>query len=332
MQYRASRQEVTGLVVNQKINVRREYRHNVRAMVHSLIKTGSFQLYGAAEKGGAVIIAKRNGSINELQGMLGFIDSVDVHNHKSSAEPGPFELASKELMYKQFLIYKDFYSAQSPVIICEGGTDNIYLTHAIRSLAAEFPELAEITQEGKKRLKIRLYKYPQSSTARILGLGDGGSGVLNNFIATYTRETDRFTAPGLKNPVIIFYDNDSGAKPIRAAIGNASKKKVKGTEPFVHVVKNMYAVATPLLNGAAESKVEDFFDDATRQIVINGKAFHSGNDFDTADYYGKKVFAHRVVAARAESINFAGFRPVLTNFSNVIKAHAAAVSGKSATV
>jgi RNA-directed DNA polymerase len=41
-QYRDSRQEVTGLVVNKRINVRREYRHNVRAMVHQLLKTGSF--------------------------------------------------------------------------------------------------------------------------------------------------------------------------------------------------------------------------------------------------------------------------------------------------
>ena len=45
MQYRASRQEVTGSVVNRKISVRHEYRHNVRAMVHSLLNTGSFNLY-----------------------------------------------------------------------------------------------------------------------------------------------------------------------------------------------------------------------------------------------------------------------------------------------
>jgi RNA-directed DNA polymerase len=37
MQYRTSRQEVTGLVVNEKINVREEYRRPVRAMVHSLL-------------------------------------------------------------------------------------------------------------------------------------------------------------------------------------------------------------------------------------------------------------------------------------------------------
>ncbi len=43
MQYRDSRQDVTGLVVNRKVNIRREYRHSVRAMVHRLFRTGKFE-------------------------------------------------------------------------------------------------------------------------------------------------------------------------------------------------------------------------------------------------------------------------------------------------
>jgi RNA-directed DNA polymerase len=43
MQYRSSRQAVTGLIVNRKLNVRSEYRRIVRAMAHRLFKTGSFQ-------------------------------------------------------------------------------------------------------------------------------------------------------------------------------------------------------------------------------------------------------------------------------------------------
>src|SRR6266571_406211 len=43
MQYRSSRQAVTGLVVNRKVNIRAEYRRTVRAMAHRLFKTGSFQ-------------------------------------------------------------------------------------------------------------------------------------------------------------------------------------------------------------------------------------------------------------------------------------------------
>jgi RNA-directed DNA polymerase len=49
MQYRASRQEVTGLVVNETLNVRREYRHNVRAMARST--TGQMAPFPIVENG-----------------------------------------------------------------------------------------------------------------------------------------------------------------------------------------------------------------------------------------------------------------------------------------
>ncbi|MBI4455885.1 MAG: RNA-directed DNA polymerase [Acidobacteria bacterium] len=330
MKYRTSRQEVTGLVVNQKINVRREYSHNVRAMVHSLLKEGSFELYAATEKAGAVTIEKRRGTVNELHGMLGFIDSIDLYNKKNAPESKDSgRLSSKELMYRQFLIYKDFYIAEAPVIICEGKTDNVYLTHAIRRLVAEFPDLAEITTQSKIRLKVRLYKYQRSSTARILGLRDGGSSCLTKFIETYKKETDKFTAPGQKNPVIILYDNDSGASNIRSLLKQTFKLTV-GTEQFVRVVRNMYVVPTPLLNGANESKIEDCFDAATKATVIGGKTFNDKNGLDTAKHYGKKIFADQVVRDREDSINFEGFRQLLTNLVAVIQSHTTAVSGASA--
>jgi RNA-directed DNA polymerase len=276
-------------------------------------------------------IRKRKGSVNELHGMLGFIDSIDVYNLKNVADAtralkdlDERPLSSNELVYRRFLIYKDFYAAETPVAICEGETDTVYLTHAIRSLAAEFPELADVSSSGRIRLKIRLYKYPQTSTGHILGLHDGGSSLLTKFISIYRNETNRFTAEGLKNPVIILHDNDSGAKGIRGAIRHASKMNVTGAEPFLHVVNNMYAVPTPLLNGATESKIEDFFDPPTRAVVIDGKTFNDKNKFDIEKHYGKKVFAHKVIRPQAESIDFRGFRPLLTNLVAVIKAYAAA--------
>jgi hypothetical protein len=35
--------------------------------------------------------------------------------------------------------------------------------------------------------------------------------VLSKFIAAYNKETKRFTGPGLTEPVVILYDNDSGS-------------------------------------------------------------------------------------------------------------------------
>jgi RNA-directed DNA polymerase len=44
MQYLDSRQEVTGLVVNHRINVPSDYRRKVRAMAHNLFRTGKYYL------------------------------------------------------------------------------------------------------------------------------------------------------------------------------------------------------------------------------------------------------------------------------------------------
>ncbi len=323
--YRASRQDVTGLVVNKKINVRWEYRHNVRAMVHSLVKTGAFQILGVTYKDGQALLEKRAGTLNELHGMLGFIDSIDVYNKTHTSDALPHERSSNEKVYREFLIYSTFYAAPTPVVICEGETDNIYLTHAIRNLAAEFPALAEVMPDKKIRLKVRLYKYPKTSTARLLDLKDGGSSVLSNFIGAYKTETKHFAGPGLTEPVVILYDNDDGAKSIRKTIKNVSNVMPTGAEPFVHVIKNLYAVPTPLGASGTPSKIEDFFDASIKATVIGGKAFHAGDGFDTDKHYSKKIFAHKVVRPKADTIDFSAFRPLLTNLVAAINKHKASV-------
>jgi hypothetical protein len=275
-------------------------------------------------KDGIVKLQKREGTLDELHGRLGFIDGIDIYNKKNAPQiRASGNLPTKESMYRQFLIYQDFYAAEMPVVICEGETDNVYLTHAIRRLAAEFPELAEIDANGKIRIKVRLYKYSRSSTARILGLNDGGSACLSSFIANYRKIINRFHAPSQAGPVVVLYDNDSGAKTIRNVIKEASKHTVKGTEPFVHVVRNMYAVATPILGKGQESTIEDFFDQKTRNMLVGEKSFHPSQvDFDKEIHYGKKVFAHRVVREHAHSIDFTGFRPLLKNLTLTIQAYA----------
>jgi RNA-directed DNA polymerase len=323
MQYRTSRQEVTGLVVNRKINVRQEYRHTVRAMVHTLLRDGSFQTYAATVTPGNTTLEKKDGTLNQLHGMLGFIDKIDLYNraHSTGAKDSD-PLSKKELMYQRFLIYRNFFVADMPVVLCEGETDNVYLTHAIRSLANDFPELASKASDGKIHLNIRLYKYRRSSTARIMGLGDGGSGALSKFIPMYKKETAKFKAPGLKHPVVVLYDNDSGASPIRSAVKQACGTAPNGTEPFIHVVRSLYAMATPLPNGANQSKIEDFFEAKLKATVIDNKTFNDQNQFDTSTQYGKNVFAHKVVRPNADTINFNGFRPLLTNLVAAIKGHA----------
>lgn len=63
------RQEVTGLVVNKKINIKREYIKNTRAMAFQLYKDGAFE------------IDKKPGTINQLTGRFAFIFQIDQYNN-----------------------------------------------------------------------------------------------------------------------------------------------------------------------------------------------------------------------------------------------------------
>jgi hypothetical protein len=179
--------------------------------------------------------------------------------------------------------------------------------------------------DQKIRLKVRLYKYPKSSTARLLDLEDGGNGVLSKFIAAYKKETKEFTGPGLVEPVVILYDNDDGAKKIRNTIKENSNVTPTGDEPFVHVVKNLYAVPTPFGAARTPSRIEDLFDASIKAAVIDGKTFNPGDGFDKDKHYSKKVFAHKVVRPKADTIDFTGFRPLLTNLTAAINKHKASV-------
>jgi RNA-directed DNA polymerase len=322
MQYRDSRQEVTGLVINKKVNVRCEYRRSVRAMVHRLFTKGQFDhvRHVSDGKGGLTKTAVA-GTIKELHGMLGFIDQVDRYNKEIardvSVAKGKAALTSKEQVYRRFLLYKEFYAVAKPVIICEGETDNVYVLHAIRALATTFPQLASKDASGKIELLARLFKYANTRTGRILELG-GGSSDIARFMHTYDNEIKRFGPAAVHHPVILLVDNDDGAlgvgKPFQAA-KKITKMDVIRTAPFTHIVGNLYLVLTPLKAGAPQSMIEDFFDAATWSETVSGKSFNPKKDADPTKHYGKKIFAHKVVRPNADKIDFSGFSDLLTNIA-----------------
>lgn len=222
MQYRGSRQAVTGLVVNRKVNIRTEYRRKARSLAHSLFKTGNFQhIRAIPDANGVVTPTPVDGTLAQLHGILGHIDAVDCHNSdiESKVDPRKAKVAlrSKEKLYRRFLMFKDFYAATRPVIVCEGKTDNVYLLHAIRSLAAYYPKLATVDANKKITLNIRILKTVQTSTGRVLQL-DGGASFLKAFIEQYLMEIEKFKAPGMQCAVVVVVDNDTGGEDIYNAI------------------------------------------------------------------------------------------------------------------
>jgi RNA-directed DNA polymerase len=323
MQYRDSRQEVTGLVVNRKVNVPSSYRYTVRAMVDKLFKTGQFEfVVKTFDSTGSPLVTATAGRSKQLMGMLSYIDQVDLFNRKLCEKNGvpPADTAGRVELFRRFLYFDAFYATAMPVIVCEGETDNTYLKHAIKSLAAIYPTLA--TAGSPPKVGVRLFKYAERRTSHITEIA-GGVGGLCKLIKHYHADlASKFKAPPPRHPVVVLIDNDLGANSIYGAIaGITGKKKPTGSEQFIHVTGNLYVVPTPLGAGGAKTMIEDFFDAATLSATLNGKTFSREKDIDEAKHYGKTAFARDVVEKNAGTVDFSGFKGILDRVAAVVAAY-----------
>ena len=327
MQYKNSRQEVTGLIVNSKINPRIEYRHTTRAMVHRLLNTGSYQkkVYKRDEDGN-LITEEVDGTLEQLNGMLSFINLINQSNNqkktknsrKTKRKNEVEGLNSNEKVYQKFLFYKYFHALSKPFIICEGKTDNIYLECAIKRLIDAHPILAKKKSDGKIALEVSFLKRT-ATTGRILGLA-GGAGEIKDFITFFREESKHIKTPGKKSPVIILIDNDDGSKKIYPYIQNLTKLEIDKSAPFHHILENLYIVATPLTHDGKDTKIEDFFHEDLKSTKLNKKTFNPSNSgFNSKTEYGKYIFAMQVVKKNQDTIDFSNFIPILERIEAVIE-------------
>ena len=139
LQYRDSRQEVTGLTVNKKLNIDYRYYKETRAMAHSLYTTGKFSING------------EEGTLNQLEGRFNFINQIDKYNNKIDLQNKQYDnkseirifrdfrhLNGRENEYRKLLFYKYFYGNDKPLIVTEGKTDILYIKSALKNLYKDF--------------------------------------------------------------------------------------------------------------------------------------------------------------------------------------------------
>jgi len=298
MQYRASRQDVTGLVVNEKLNISTDYYHLVRAMCHQLFNTGtSYDI-----KNGVSFPV----SDDRLRGMLNHVYFI-----KTQANERPYPSQASEpafsRLYADFLNYISFYGIEQPTIIGEGVTDTIYLKAAINRLAARYPSLLK-SEDGKTSIAINFFRY--GKTSRLVQDLSGGTGELKNLLGSYRKKISKFKYGG-KQPVIILVDNDSGTKHLFAVLKEITGKKVDGSEPFYYAYANLYVVPVPK-SGNGNDAIEGLFPPALLTTIYKGKTLDPTNkETDGDKVYSKHTFAKQVVRAGQNSIDFSGFTPLL---------------------
>ncbi|MEC0695962.1 retron Ec67 family RNA-directed DNA polymerase/endonuclease [Bacillus atrophaeus] len=322
LQYKDSRQTVTGLVVNSKINVNRTFYKETRAMAHQLYKQGNFK------------INSESADLNQLEGRFAFINQLTRYNNKKDSDKHSFyNLSSRELQYQKFLFYKYFFANPKPLIVTEGKTDIVYLKAALKKLYNEYPDLITKDIDETFEFKVSFLKKTKR-LGYFLNIQDGGTGLKNindffnsnNAKKSATNYLNYFktisnTLP--QSPVILMFDNEikSGKKkPIGDFLNHAKvddeQVETLKNEYKINIIDNLYLLTVPLI-GKSECDIEDLFDNTTLSQKINGKKFIKKDDYDTSKYYGKDIFS-KYILDNYLNIDFNNFRSVLDNINNII--------------
>lgn len=323
IQYRNSRQEVTGVIVNKKLNVRREYYKNTRAMAYQLYKTGEF-----------FIEKDIKGTINQLEGRFSFINQLESYNNKldSITTKHNFEvLSTKEKTYSQFIFYKYFFANNNPLIVTEGKTDIVYLKAALKNLYKEYPDLINKKENGEFEYKVSFLNRT-NRLSHFLNLRENGADSMNNIYKffsdkggkkypNYIKLFKEISKKDPKNPVILLFDNElqNNQKPIYNFVKDKlsiEEKSYFNSNLWIKLKSNLYLSMTPLIEDQEESEIEDLFKKETLSHKINEKKFSKENNYDKSKFYGKEIFS-KYILNNYNRIDFSNFKPLLNNIKKI---------------
>lgn len=330
LQFRNSRQEVTGLIVNKKLNVPHLFYKNTRAMANQLYKTGHFY------------IDSGEGTLNQLEGRFSYIDQLTKYNNRLDGEKHSQHLLStRERQYQKFLFYKYFFANPQPLLVTEGKTDEIYLKAAIRSLGREYPALAKLDSTGNYICKCRFF-HRSRRLEYFFDISYDGADAMKNIYNLHTGKNGfppylsfftKASGHTPQNPTILLYDNETKSnRPLNkffsyigadrdTPLGGLDYREALQKNLYLQLLKEskLYLATVPLTSGKAECEIEDLFPDDVLAVQINGKTFSRKDTFDISLYYGKNIFA-QYVNAHWQEIDFSGFRPLLDALQTIVLA------------
>lgn len=322
--YFSSRQEVTGLTVNEKVNVNRKFINETRAMANQLYKTHSFQIDG------------QDGFIDQLEGRLAYINQLDWFNNKKEYERTGKKsnkryisgLNTREKQYQYFLFYKYFFRPIKPTIVTEGKTDILHIKAALMKYSDRYPKLISKSEDGEYKFKINFL----NKTKRLeyfLGVSRDGADTMKNIwnfytgqhgcknIFSYISKKCLSSSVSKVNPVILLFDNEQKSdRPLKKFL-NHIRINLNEKEISVPVKENLFLQTVPLINGLEECEIEDLYNQEVLDVNIGGKFFNRKYIEDSEEYFGKYIFSTYIIKHYKE-INFNNFIAVLDSINDII--------------
>jgi len=317
MQIKTRKQSVTGLSVNSKANIESNYYRTARAMAHRLFSRGEYLAKNENKARSAADLTlpakERLHNLRKIRGIISHIDFVkrqsDPRNEASQNEQ---PTATREL-YNRTLVYFYFAAHPTPLVICEGPTDSVYLKKAIKVTKSEIAETGlDFFSYAKKDKKSHVH------SKHILKI-TGGAPTLIRALKNREEKLEKIHTRPFPEAVIFLVDNDAGAKSLCNFVNNQYKTNIptKGPdEDFYHITDNVYIIKTPIISGKDETCIEDLFSEEIQNVFHNTPGdtkAHSGSPTTK-----KKMFAEKVRSNFNEAEQFRNFGILLDRIQAAI--------------
>lgn len=312
------RQQVTGLVVNKKINIPRNYYNYSKSMAYSFCQTATF------EKSSYHTFSKKNSDKGQsIIGIMTYIYNIkneyisrttDTEPHiytefkcdkPKSTEQLFWSQNSFNRLFLQTYFQATFVYAKRIHLLCEGKTDPLHFKNYISTLGDDKKKCYEFTAFNEDKLTI----FQKELNIR------SGTPNLKRFVEIYS--TLFVTNLTFLNPTIIIVDNDkAGGEVFQCAVGRYKKTSkydkilINSFEvEYAYICKNLFIIKLPKIH--RETTIEDLYDSTLTSTILNGKTFTKDNEYDQNKHYGKVDFLNNVVKKNKLTINYSNFEIVL---------------------
>lgn len=321
--YNTDRQQVTGLVVNKKVNIKNEYYKETRAMTNNLFRKGYYYIGDR----------RFSDNLNPLEGRLSFIRNIERASHLTSIiDPhNTLLFTAKQKEFQKFLLYKYFIINDKPLIITEGKTDILHIRAAIKSLQPKFNSLLQ-SDQYQVRFFTRFNKAKGDNLQLLFNLSkDNGGSELRKLFSLlignkknngiYTELIEKYNlVPNA--PVIFLLDREGKKSPlnsflfaVKESLGLSEKPEMD--ENWLALKHNLYLLTLPK-HADEDVEIEDLYDPAL--LTINGKTLDRHGTLyrmDTTKY--SKDFFSKYVTTHYREIDFSGFEILLANICDIMQ-------------
>lgn len=325
--YQNSRQEVTGLTVNDRVNANKKFIKDTRVMLNHLYKENHFFII--------INDKKIDGDINQLEGRLSFINQLDRSNNISDYKIRKRKLNknyisglnAREKQYQYFLFYKYFFYPSKPTIVTEGKTDILHVKASLMKYYDKYPNLITKHNSGKFEFKVN-FLHKTKRLSYFLGISVDGADTMKNIWNFYTgnhgyyniyeylnKKTPQELSDKI-NPVILLFDNEQKTKrPLKEFLNHTDTVLEQGMISK-NLLANLYLQTIPLIGKSEECEIEDLYLKELLDTPIDGKKFCKNAKYNSKDYVGKHIFSLYVIKHYKE-IEFNNFISLLDSINDI---------------